>query len=297
MARIFATIKRLSRFSTTTFSNGIFQPRQQTRNFHAFFRESVPRNVQNSAITQRNWLNSAINEGNARRFNYSTGVNDKRTFKQRLWRILRVLFLVTGGAVWGLPALVYFGYLSGFVEIDVREKDESEIRKSASDEYTNRMLEFFDVAKNLKGEERFKEIGDKHHALTQIWNKLRSEDGVVKKFGKPVELSGYQVRANKVTDQFVFAGGSDDPEIIKDHLVEQEQDTISSENGTTWTVSCYVEGSKLTGVLQVEFSRVNKDWVPVSIHLETVQKTGDVICNVSGPLPNGVTRFTRLSND
>ncbi|XP_032230890.2 uncharacterized protein LOC5506567 [Nematostella vectensis] len=154
MARIFATIKRLSRFSTTTFSNGIFQPRQQTRNFHAFFRESVPRNVQNSAITQRNWLNSAINEG-----------------------------------------------------------------------------------------------------------------------------------------------GSDDPEIIKDHLVEQEQDTISSENGTTWTVSCYVEGPKLTGVLQVEFSRVNKDWVPVSIHLETVQKTGDVICNVSGPLPNGVTRFTRLSND
>lgn len=179
--------------------------------------------------------------------------------------------------MWVLPAVLYLGYLTGFVHVDIEERD-PQSQPVDQAEFQSRMSAFYNVPKDTDGETRARELMAKDFAFMKIWTKLRNEDGVIQRFGKPVMLSGFHVPVQ----------------------VAQESDQkaeISDQKEKPWKASCYVEGPKLSGVLDVEFTWVNKEWIPVSLHLEGLQKSGDIVCNVSAPLPNGLTRFTRLSND
>ncbi|XP_031557455.1 uncharacterized protein LOC116294065 [Actinia tenebrosa] len=228
----------------------------------------------------------------------ASGADSKGVLRQKLWKILRVLFMVTGGIVWGLPAVLYIGFKTGLIKVEVEEREESEHVR-----HDERLFSVFDVSRDAEHDSRAIEISDKSSALMKIWNKLKLEEGVLKKFGEPVDLIGYQGKcsscrfSNKYPhfDSAELKKGSS--EIIQDSEILDENKK-ENENGIVgWCVSCIVAGPKQTGILDLEFSKDNKEWIPVSLRLEELQKTGDVVCNVSGPLPNGITRFIRLSND
>lgn len=231
---------------------------------------------------------------------FATRTDNLKTTRQNLWKILRILFLVTGGVVWGLPAIVYVGYKTGLLKVEVEEDNESETNHSLDD----RIFSIFDVSKDDEHDTRAREIGEKSSALMKIWNQLKLEEGIVRKFGDPVDLIGYRGNSwiEYIDKHNIFSleqhdsnnHNTQDLEI----LMEKKMDEKKKRNGILeWCVACVVAGPKLTGILELQFSKVNAEWVPVSLRLEGLQKTGEVICDISGPLPNGVTRFTRLSND
>lgn len=211
----------------------------------------------------------------------ATGPNSRGVLRQKLWKILRVLFMITGGAVWGLPAVLYFGFKTGLIKVEMEEQDESEHEHVRHDE---RLFSVFDVSKDAEHDSRAREISDKSSALMKIWNKLKLEEGVLKKFGEPVDLIGYH-------------GNSSCKFSYQSNQVDSGEHKKDSSEIVEWCVSCIVAGPKKTGILDLEFSKVNREWIPVSLQLEGLEKTGEVVCNVSGPLPNGITRFIRLSND
>lgn len=239
--------------------------------------------------------------------NFASRADVLEITRRNLWKILRVLFLVTGGVVWGLPAVLYVGYKTGLIKVEV-EEDQGE-----STEHSNRLDErifsIFDVSKDDEHETRAREISEKSSALMKIWNQLKLEEGIARKFGHPVDLIGYKGKTwIEIIDKHhhIFASEQDtnQPESNQhdpndtEVLIEDRMDGNKKKHGIMeWCVACVVAGPKLTGILELQFNKVNTEWVPVSLRLEGLQKTGEVICDVSGPLPNGVTRFTRLSND
>ena len=72
----------------------------------------------------------------------------------------------------------------------------------------------------------------------------------------------------------------------------------NDERETKWTANCYIEGSTGKAILSILFERHNKksDWVPTKVHIEEVKESGEIICNISSGLPNGLRNFTRFSD-
>lgn len=208
----------------------------------------------------------------------------QQTLKTKLWRIVRLLFIITGGLVWTAPVILYASIATGIVQVDVEERE----LQGAGDDLSGRLLSFYNVQKGEEGSySHSKEVDSKDFALHKIWEKLRSEEGVTRKFGSPVHISGFRV--SHALDRSTVEDSN-----FKDKGSTKSADE-TKENGA-WNASCYIEGPKHTGILDVGFTKVNEEWIPVSLHLETLQKSGEVVCNVSASPPNGLTRFTRLSD-
>ena len=227
---------------------------------------------------------------NSRQFASETDRLEKT--QKNLWKITRILFLITGGLFWTLPVVVYAGYKIGLIKVEV---DEDEYDEGENSRLTNdRIFAIFDVSKDVDKVSRTKEIGEKSTALGKAWDQIRLEEGIVRKFGGPVNLIGY---IGKSWSEYFEKNHHFGSEKFKINLLGEQMNDEKKDESLEWCIVCIVAGPQLTGVLELQFCKVNSEWIPVSLRLEGLQKTGDIICDVSGPLPNGVTRFTRLAND
>lgn len=214
----------------------------------------------------------------------------QQTFKQKLWRAVRVIFTITGGLVWTAPVVLYASIATGIVQVDVEERE----LQGTGDDLSSRILSFYNVPKSQEGSHS-KEVDSKDFALNRIWEKLRQEEGITRKFGSPVHISGFRI-SHALDRSAVQIDDSYGIETREKESTEIDEGTDREKPSDTWKASCYIEGPKHTGILDVGFIKVNEDWIPVSLYMETLQKSGEVICNVSASPPNGLTRFTRLSD-
>ena len=215
----------------------------------------------------------------------------QQTFKQKLWRIIRVVFVITGGLVWTAPVLLYASIATGIVQVDVEERE----LQGTGDDLTSRILSFYNIPKSDEGSHS-KEVDSKDFALHRIWEKLRQEEGITRKFGSPVHISGFRISHALDKSAIQIADNCSNTTTENESTESIAEGTNVTKTNNTWNASCYIEGPKHTGILDVGFTKVNEDWIPVSLYLETLQKSGEVICNVSALPPNGLTRFTRLSD-
>lgn len=200
-----------------------------------------------------------------------------------LLRILKLICLVTGIGVWGVLILLY-------VMVD-------ELKFEKSDKMEVSTLEPLSLIRNLKflgiieddqnidmeailkshsDEVTKMEISERLHAFQDVWQKLKDEEGLQLSLGKPVEICGYNCSTEK----------------------EDSWHISNEDKKNKWRAKCYIEGSDGTAILKVLFERHHTDseWVATKVHLEKVTESGEVICNVSGTLPNGLKNFTRLSD-
>ena len=207
-------------------------------------------------------------------------------------RILRNLLLITGAGVW-------FALVVVLLMVDDIKVQKTEIMDLSSEKETaQRTLKFYgiindsdltdkseltDEAKVLtfEPEEVKKEMEDKQSALARLWEKLRNEEGVKLPFGSPVEFCGYKC--------------SDVSKDFRSDLFGEDDNN----DRNFWQANCLIEGKHGMGVLKVAFERhdIEAEWTATRVHLEKVQESGEVICNVSSPLPNGLKNFTRLSDN
>ena len=148
------------------------------------------------------------------------------------------------------------------------------------------------------------EIQQKNLAMNLVWRKLKSEEAFLKRFGKNVNVTGYKVQFDSAND---YNNNHHKSEAVTSEkwpeLMEEgkESSNVRENNRDTWKVSLYIVGSESSGLVTMEFQKVNSDdkiaWIPVHLLFEAFPSSGVKLCDVSAPLPNGVTRFTRLFSD
>jgi len=132
--------------------------------------------------------------------------------------------------------------------------------------------------------EVIEEMTLKRFAVGTVWDRLRNDEAFRRKFGENVLICGYKVNQ---TDP----RGVDSPELFTDY---------KERNSDRWKVCLYVDGSNSSGLVTMVFHKVNTDnikWIPVSLLIETLPNSGVKISNISAPLPNGISKFTRLFKD
>jgi hypothetical protein len=151
------------------------------------------------------------------------------------------------------------------------------------------------LAEHFYKEKNEGDILKKENALDNVWQKLSQEEHVKDVFGEPVFICGYNYKImSEDLGKFKVDDSKMEEQVGRESEV-QEGD-VETEDDSTWEAGCYIEGSKKLGVMTMKFKKHKEEWVPVSLHLETLEKTGHVVSNVSGLLPNGIKNFTRLSN-
>jgi hypothetical protein len=191
--------------------------------------------------------------------------------------------MVTGSFVWLVTIVAYLALDK--VTVDVLESENN----TATNSLQRKLAEHFYKEKN-EGD-----ILKKENALDNVWQKLSQEEHVKDVFGEPVFICGYNYKImNEDLGKFEADERKMEEQVGRESEV-QEGD-VETEDDSTWEAGCYIEGSKKLGVMTMKFKKHKEEWVPVSLHLETLEKTGHVVSNVSGLLPNGIKNFTRLSN-
>ena len=140
-----------------------------------------------------------------------------------------------------------------------------------------------------------KELEAKRKAVESLWEKLRSEEDFLRKFGENVNVTGFKVQFPNKSEE----PNSEDPVISKEEKdeVATGRVTDNGSNSGTWELSLYIDGSKSSGLVTMKFQRVkNKEilWVPVDLQVNAFPNSGVEICHLSSPLPNGLANFTRL---
>lgn len=217
------------------------------------------------------------------RYFYTQRTQSKRTWRTSLLRVLKGICLVTGAGFWvGLIVVLFM-----VEDVTVKKSDHD---VTLDQESMLRTLKFYGILKNeswsdadgiVKPENADnvrEEVKSKEFALSSVWEKLRNEEGVQLTFGKTVQISGYKC-------------GETDRRL--------DQTVANLEDGNVWNAHCFIEGlNGKAGLLSIMFERANanSEWVPTRVYLEIVKESGDIVCNVSGHLPNGLKNFTRLSN-
>ena len=207
------------------------------------------------------------------------------SWKSKIWTIVRGILLTTGGLVW---VIVIIAYLSlDQVTVDVVENNAS------ANALQTKLAERFYKEKNEA------DILKKETALNVIWEKLSHEEQVKSVFGEPVFICGYNYKLmNEVQDLAKSSKKVDEGKM--EEKVEQGNEVqgknMETADSSVWEAGCYIEGPKKLGIMNVKFEKCKEEWVPVSLHLETLENTGHIVSKVSGSLPNGIKNFTRLSN-
>ncbi|XP_028401019.1 uncharacterized protein LOC114524101 [Dendronephthya gigantea] len=200
-----------------------------------------------------------------------------KSWRKRLWTVVRGVFVATGGFVWLVIFAAYFALDK--VTVDVLENDKS----AAANTLQKKLAEHFYKEKHEA------EILKKESALDSVWEKLSKEEEIKEIFGQPLYVCGYNYR---------FMSDAQDLRRVDGKVEEKDERESFKEtlNESTWEAGCYIEGPKKMGVMDVKFEKHKEEWIPVSLRVETLEKTGHVVSNVSASLPNGITNFTRLSN-
>ena len=213
----------------------------------------------------------------------STHVN--KSWKTRVFIVVRGVLMTTGSFVWLVALLAYLSLDK--VTVDVLEDEHDAAASSLQSK----------LAEHFYKEENETEILKKKNALDSVWQKLSQEEQIKAIFGEPVFICGYKYKfMNEDWRKFAneMDGRKTEGEVERQsEVLENNAETAS---GLTWEPECYIEGPKKLGVMNVKFKKHEEEWIPVSLHLETLEKTGHVVSKVSGLLPNGIKNFTRLSN-
>lgn len=220
---------------------------------------------------------------NSRLYQRGTRAERPISWKSRMWIAFRGVFIATGGLVWLVLIVGYFAL--DRITVDILDSDKN--------------MGAYALQKKLS-EHFFKEtdaeaILVKDNALENIWHKLSEEERIKEIFGQPVFICGYNYVQGKEDVERLQKSFSK-IKIEDSEMTNSTDDFETSVRASVWEAECYVQGPKTLGQMKVVFEKLNNDWVPVSLHLETLDKTGLVVSNVSSSLPNGIKNFTRLSN-
>lgn len=220
-------------------------------------------------------------------------LSSKASGRSRTYKILRFLFLAGGLVFWSFSAITFMLYATGRLQLGMEKTPFISPQMAAVFQ-----LDPKDFAKGERAmEEKSEEMRQKEFAIKAAWAKLKSEEAFRRKFGENVEVSGYKYNIH-VTDPFRVET-HDDPEL----LAEEKDRNNAHVNKDKWKVCLFVDGAKSSGLVTMVFHKVNTDfpddlnWIPVSLLVETLPSSGVKICDISAPLPNGITKFTRLFND
>ena len=229
---------------------------------------------------------------------FSSKTSGKSSPVSTAWRVLKFVFTGTGVLFW---CIIVLGLGTGHLQISSDEVSSDHdpalmaaIFQLDDKEFTR---DFTEKGRPQAMREVSEEVTHKLAALSVVWSKLKSENAFLKKFGKNVNITGYKVqygsppeKSNNSKDELLTNGGPEDN--FNSNVLKYSRDE--------WNVTVYIEGSESSGLVTVGFHKVNKNstiWIPVSLLVETMPSSGVKVCEVSAPLPNGLTKFSRLFRD
>ena len=209
-------------------------------------------------------------------------LSSKASWGSRLLKILKFLCLATGLGFWASIGFRIVSYATGKLEVN-----NPQLAPIYAAVFQVDSKDFAQGGSAMK--EVIEEMTLKRFAIGTVWDKLRNDETFRRKFGENVLISGYKVNQTDPTGTQAL----DSSDLFTD---DKER------NSDRWKVCLYVDGSNSSGLVTVVFHKVNTDnmklkWIPVSLLVETLPNSGVKICNISAPLPNGITKFTRLFND
>ena len=208
-------------------------------------------------------------------------LSSKASAGSRILKILKFLCLTSGLAFWVSIGLGTAFYATGRLKFNNQQ-----LAPIYAALFEVDSKDFAQGGSAMK--EVIEEMTLKRLAMGAVWDKLRNDEAFRRKFGENVLISGYKVNR---TDPSGADEALDSSELFTD---DKER---SSER---WKVCLYIDGSNSSGLVTVVFHKLNTDnmkWIPVSLLIETLPNSGVKICDISAPLPNGITKFTRLFND
>lgn len=206
-------------------------------------------------------------------------LSSKASWGSRLLKILKFLCLATGLGFWASIGYRIVSYATGKLQVS------PQLAPIYAAVFQVDSKDFAQGGSAMK--EVIEEMTLKRFAMGIVWEKLRNDEAFRRKFGENVLISGYKVNQTDPTG----AEALDSSDLFTD---DKER------NSDRWKVCLYVDGSNSSGLVTVVFHKVNTNkmkWIPVSLLIETLPNSGVKICDISAPLPNGITKFTRLFND
>ena len=228
-------------------------------------------------------------------------------WRKRLWTVVRSILWTTGALVWFITIVAYLSLER--ISVNVHEERVG-VGVGLNALEKKLMSDFY----NEKDEAA---IMRKDDALDSLWKKLKEEERIDEVFGDPVYICGYSY-SNKIGKEFfkhVEESKEEELALSKGVQFKEEENTKKgneseqdkseqnesekedrNEGVKLWDAGWFIEGSKKVGLMKVKFEEHKKEWIPVALHLETLEKSGQVVSEVSGSLPNGIKNFTRLSN-
>lgn len=195
-------------------------------------------------------------------------------------KIVKFLFLAGGLVFWTLIGFRIASYATGW-----RKVNKPQLAPIYTEVFQVDPKDFAQGGSAMK--EVIGELTSKQFAIKTLWDRLRNDEAFRRKFGENVLISGYKLIQRDPTG----VEAVDSPELF---TVDKES------NSNRWKVCLHVDGSISCGLVTMVFHKVNTDnikWIPVSLLIETLPSSGVKVCDISAPLPNGITKFTRLFND
>lgn len=198
-------------------------------------------------------------------------LSSKASGGSRILKILKFLCLTTGLVFWISIGLSIAFYGTGRLKVH-RNQQLAPVYNAALFEVDAKIFAYWQKQGGSAMKEVIEEMRVKHLALGAVWEKLWNDGAFQRRFGQNVSISGYKV------------------------LITDDKERSSDR----WKVCLYIDGSNSSGLVTVVFHKANTDnikWIPVSLLIETLPNSGVKICDISAPLPNGITKFTRLFND
>ena len=220
-------------------------------------------------------------------------VSSKASGRSRTLKALRVLCLAGGFVFWSSFGVCFVLCATGLLELGY-EKRTIQSQQDQSLKSHVALATLFQLHQDSDDSSEAKQLMEnkadeyrlKRAAYMSAWAKLKNDEGFRRKFGEKVLAMGY----NRQEILLINA---------RDNLEGSEEDSFRKDEDR-WKVCLFVVGSKLSGLVTIEFHKVTKGeikWIPVSLLVEEIPRYGIKICDISAPLPNGISKFTRLMND
>lgn len=228
----------------------------------------------NSRLKISRWLGTIVSMRTRK-------LSSKASRGSRILKLLKFLCLATGLAFWASIGFKIALYATGGLKVN-----NEQLAPIYAALFQVDSKDFAQGGSAKK--EVIEEMALKHVAMWTVWDKLSNDEAFRRKFGEDVLIGGYKVNQT-------------DPNGADEALDSSELFTDDKERSSDrWKVCLYIDGCNSSGLVTVVFHKVYTDnikWIPVSLLIETLPNSGVKICEISAPLPNGITKFTRLFND
>lgn len=211
------------------------------------------------------------------------------SMKSRILQGFRYFCLAGGVVFWSCVAVSLTLSATGLLTFGIEEETvQLKHTNPQMAKHIASMFQLYDDPEDLLDvttlmEDKKDEYALKRAAYNSTWKKLSNEEGFRTKFGDEVLVIGYNRQEVSLIEARDRTG--------KENVHKNED---------RWKVCVFIVGSKVSGLVTMEFHKVTKGeikWVPVSLSVEEIPRSGIKICDVSAPLPNGVSKFTRFMND